>query len=184
MSLLTADTVKRLLKECLLQSDEEEQITPIIDKIVEAGVTKNVIADITRRLQAASDAGETPFSIIPVHGIIHNYVFRKDRLEARRDEIFQLLEELPDQFRASSGGGWSFLNMCEDRHGNHWAEHITIEGLIVLGAGLKLMSFLPPQRELWKVFPGGMPYLVFHDKTPVPVEVPVNESIDVPVRDD
>jgi hypothetical protein len=53
----------------------------------------------------------------------------------------------------------SFLNACMDRHGNHWAEHQTIDFLLCLGLATDQVAFCLP-REIWAALPGGMPYFV------------------------
>lgn len=76
----------------------------------------------------------------------------------REAEIGLLLMELPEEFRADKGGGWSFLNACQDRHGNQWTGlHATMEKLLMLGLASKQATILMP-REMWDVLPGGMPY--------------------------
>lgn len=96
---------------------------------------------------------------IHVEGVVHGARFDKDRLEAHRKNVQELLEELPDEFRVGGGGGWSFLNACGDRHGNQWTGlHLVMEQLFMLGIGLNLAQFLLP-RHMWEVFPRGMPYI-------------------------
>ena len=80
-----------------------------------------------------------------------------ERLQLLGEEILATLMELPPQFRMSEGGGWSFLNACNDRDGNLWGQHINIEQLLLLGIGAGLAKILLP-REMWKALPGGMPY--------------------------
>ena len=59
------------------------------------------------------------------------------------------------------GGGWSFLQACVDKNGNHWGEHSNMEELFCLGIAIgKVESLLP--RDMWKVLPGGVPYYVIH----------------------
>lgn len=89
--------------------------------------------------------------------------FHPERLESHREEVKSMLEQLHDNFRASKGGGWSFLNMCERADGVHWGKHRSCALLIALGDALKLTSF-PMPRELWPVLPGGVPYVIYNDK--------------------
>lgn len=80
-----------------------------------------------------------------------------------RDEIAWLLAELPDEFMASKGGGWSFLNACIDRHGDPWTGmQMTVAKLFALGEAAGLVVCQMP-REMWDVLPGGMPYYVVAD---------------------
>ncbi len=89
----------------------------------------------------------------------------------REAEIGRLLMELPEEFRADKGGGWSFLNACQDRHGNQWTGlHATMEKLLMLGLASKQATILV-DREMWDILPGGMPYFAV---TPRVVEAPAS----------
>lgn len=102
--------------------------------------------------------GEDTSGAMMAEGIIADYGFSPERLESHCDEIMAMLEELPDDFRESGGGGMSFLNACMDRHGNQWTGmHQTMEQLMVLGIALKLVSYMLP-KSLWPSLHGGMPY--------------------------
>lgn len=90
-------------------------------------------------------------------GVLNKFGFHKGRLESHREEILELLLQLPDEFHLSKGGGWSFLNACMTRDGDHWAEHATIEQLLVLGLATNQARYLMPRKQ-WGIMPGGMPY--------------------------
>jgi hypothetical protein len=93
-----------------------------------------------------------------IDGVVSSAAFDQAKVDARRDEIAALLAELPGQFRKSGGGGWSFLNACQDRHGNQWTgEHRSMEQLFMLGMAAGLVTLQLP-RALWDALPGGMPY--------------------------
>lgn len=102
---------------------------------------------------------------VVVDGIVVTGVhFDKAQLADHAELIAGLLLELPDEFKASGGGGWSFLNACNDRHGNQWTGlHRTMERLFMLGMGIGMVTCQLP-REMWDALPGGMPYYVV--KTP------------------
>ncbi len=104
--------------------------------------------------------GEDTSTHIAAEGIMMTVGFHPERIESHRAEIEAMLDELPDQFKASSGGGWSFLNACEDKHGNQWTSfHRSMDQLFMLGMAIgKVESQMP--RELWSALPGGMPYYV------------------------
>ncbi len=105
--------------------------------------------------------GKPPANAILVEGIVNNYAFHPERLEQVRPIVATWISLLPDQFLAGKGGGWSFLNLCEERDGNQWTSlHRTQEELFALAAGLGLARFILT-REYWSIFPGGMPYVVF-----------------------
>lgn len=95
-------------------------------------------------------------------GVMGKFGFHPERLKEAEPIITELLAELPDAFKKGSGGGWSFLNMCEDKHGRQWADlHKTMDELVALGTATGKLSFQLP-REMWTALPGGMPYLVIN----------------------
>lgn len=107
---------------------------------------------------------ETDDAII-VEGIIQSYGLHPGRLESHHEEIVALLNELPDEFKASSvGKGWSFLAACYDRHGNLWGQHPDMERLFVLGLAIQYVKLLMT-RDFWSALPGGMPYYQIHDES-------------------
>lgn len=104
--------------------------------------------------------GDDDCYCIDVEGIYNKYRLDPTALQEHKEEITKMLESLPDQFKLSGGGGWSFLNACVDKEGTQWTGlHETVEQLFLLGIGLGLVDYLMP-RDLWKILPGKMPYLV------------------------
>ena len=104
--------------------------------------------------------GEDTSNHIKAEGIVRNVGFHPERLQNHKAEIEAMLDELPDEFKKSGGGGWSFLNACNDKHGNQWTGlHQRMEQLFQLGIGISKVQYQMP-REMWSVLPGGMPYLV------------------------
>lgn len=97
-----------------------------------------------------------------IHGITYSYLLNPEKTAIHKEEIKNILAELSDSFfmgsRETAGGGDSFLNMCMDRHGNHWGEHINCEELYVLGAACGFAQF-GMKKEMWFLLPGGMPYI-------------------------
>lgn len=91
---------------------------------------------------------------IAVDGVTIKIGLHPGRVEAHKAEISQILIQLPEEFKE----GWSFLNLCMDKDGNHWAEHRTCEELVMLGLSTGLMEYILP-REMWSALPGGMPYV-------------------------
>lgn len=96
---------------------------------------------------------------VEVEGIIgFKHRFSASALAEHKAEIGQILAELPDQFQAS--GGWSFLNMCNDKNGNQWTDlHAIMEALLMLGIMTDQAGY-PLPRSFWPMLPGGMPYVV------------------------
>ena len=104
--------------------------------------------------------GKPILTPVPAEGIMSNVGFHPERLERSKPEIIEMLNELPSQFKEKSGGGWSFLNACNDKDGNLWTGfQQTMEQLFQLGIGIGKVKCLMP-RDMWKVLPGGMPYYV------------------------
>jgi hypothetical protein len=104
--------------------------------------------------------GEDTSKHIKAEGVVRNVGFHSERLESHKAEITAMLDELPDEFKESGGGGMSFLNAYNDKHGNQWTGlHQRMEQLFQLGIGVGKVKCLMP-REMWSVLPGGMPYYV------------------------
>lgn len=101
---------------------------------------------------------EPPEGAVIVQGVMNKFGLHPGRLKEKREEIRELLAEVPDDFMRTGGGGMSFLNLCMDRHGNHWGEHVNYEDLIVLGMGVGMVNYCVP-RDMWSSLPGGMPYV-------------------------
>lgn len=107
--------------------------------------------------------GEPHDTAVVAEGVMVKVGFHPERLEAARDKVKAMLDELPEEFRQSKGGGWTFLNMCMDRHGEQWTGlHSTQDELCMMAIALGLVEFQLP-RDMWKVLPGGVPYLVYKD---------------------
>ena len=134
--MLTAEAVETLAAECLFTDDE-----------------------------IAAVDGEVGPENLPAGAVLNTasgdqYAFHGGRVAERKEEIRALLRELPDGFQQERGGGTSFLNACDDRHGRQWTGlHRTMELLFALGAASGVAKCLMP-REMWGMLPGGMPYFV------------------------
>lgn len=103
-------------------------------------------------------ANGEPQNAVKVEGIVRNFGFNPTRLEAAKPAIAAMLGELPEEFRADKGGGWTFLNACNTRDGEQWTGmQSTMEELFALGMGVGLVTCVLP-RDLWPALPGGVPY--------------------------
>jgi hypothetical protein len=122
-------------------------------------LTSEAVEAIMRRVLAEDDPAPIIFK-----GILHDYAFSPTRLEAERGNITAMIAELPDEFLASKGGGWTFLNLCMARDGRQWTGlHLVQERFLALAGGLGLASIMMP-REMWEIFPGSMPYVHLRDE--------------------
>lgn len=116
---------------------------------------QKVMALMTDCLHGSQDGA------LVVDGIVRKFGFSSEKVAARSDEIREILDDMPEQFHAAHGGGWSFLNLCIDKNGRQWTgEHRAMEALVALGIAAGMASYVLP-REMWHVMPGGMPYVVF-----------------------
>lgn len=104
-------------------------------------------------------------TFVPARGVITQVGFHPGRIEKHKEEVMQMLMQLPHQFRQTDEfGGWSFLQACLREDGEHWAEHRTIDELLCLGLATGQVEYLTDDRQIWAAFPGGMPYFTVIDK--------------------
>lgn len=121
--------------------------------------TKLTAEDVQRVMRACLfKDGEPHDDHIKVEGVMRSFGFHPGRIAEHTPEIKAFLGELSDEFRMDAGGGWTFLNACNDRYGNHWGEHPDMEALFCLGIAAGAAKWLMP-REMWSVLPGGVPYV-------------------------
>ena len=139
---LTAENVDTVIKDLLL-TDEEADAAGISTEATPEQIEAN--------------------GLVLVECLIHTFVFHPKRVAEQRDNIRSMLERLPDGYRASGGGGWSFLNLCVDKDDVQWTSfHRTQEALCALAIAADLGEWVLP-RDLWGALPGGMPYFVYKD---------------------
>ena len=111
---------------------------------------------ISCRLRGSENA-----SGVRVEGSTHNAVFHPERLARHKAEIEAMLDELPDEFKKTGFGGWSFLSALFDRHGNQWTTlHLRTEQLFMLGLAVGKVGCVQPRK--YPTLPGGMPYYVIN----------------------
>ncbi len=118
---------------------------------------EEIFKDCLYRNEEIKD-GKPPDGTVVIEGIVSKYGLHPSRLETHRQEVRQMLDELPDEFKIGTGAGWSFLNMCVRKDGVHWGEHPSMELLVCLGIGLGYVRYCLP-REMWSALPGGVPYI-------------------------
>ena len=97
-----------------------------------------------------------------VEGIMNKIALDPKRVEEHKEDIRDMLLQLPDTFRQSVGGGWSFLNACMTSEGVQWGEQRDVDALFIVGIAAGLAKYLTP-RDTWAAFPGGMPYVTVLD---------------------
>lgn len=125
---------------------------------------ENVSKTFLSLLFKEAEIPQAKVNAVPIEGVILRVGFNPERLKEKQTDIEQMLLQLPDQFMKSKGGGWSFLNACEDNKGSQWTGlHQTMDELLTMGLAINKVSFVMP-REMWNFLPGGMPYFVVNDK--------------------
>lgn len=127
----------------------------------------NLTSDKVNRIfeECLYNEGESTEGHKEVHAIRHFIGFNPERVEKNKESINEMLLDLPKEFLSEElggGGGWSFLNACEDKDGNQWTDyHDTMDKLVALGLATEKLAFLMP-RDIWTALPGGMPYFVIN----------------------
>ena len=97
---------------------------------------------------------------ILVEGVIGKFGLHPDRVKENKSTIIEMLNELPDDFKMTGGGGMSFLNMCNDKNGRQWTDlHRTMELLVCLGIVIGKVEYNLPKED-WSMLPGSMQYIV------------------------
>ena len=105
-------------------------------------------------------ANEMPEGMIKVEGIVATFGFHPERVKQHEAEIIEMLSQLPDNFKKSGGGGWSFLNACNTKDGELWTGlHQRMEQLFCLGIAIRKVEYMF-SRDMWMTLPGSMPYIV------------------------
>jgi len=131
-------------------------------------LTSENVDSVMRHVLFKKGEDHTKYPI--VEGLVHNYVFHPERLEEKRQDIIDMLNDFPDPFHKDKGGGWAFVNACMTKDNVHWGEHWQMEQIICLGIAIGCAEWV--MKELMFILPGGMPYVVV--KTPIQVIVDDN----------
>ena len=127
-------------------------------------LTPEAVETTAARMLYEEHPDPIPDDAVLVDAIVGQYGFDPTRIERQKPSVAALLLELDDSFQKTGGGGTSFLNACNDRHGRQWTGlHAQMALLFAAGEACGLVKCLMP-RELWEVLPGGMPYYQVDDE--------------------
>jgi len=100
---------------------------------------------------------EEKINYVMAKGITITVGFHPKRLKQQKENIHNMLLQLPDSF--IGGGGWSFLKMSLTKDNDIWTGLQQImEQLLLLGLAIKKIEYCLP-RSMWSSLPGGVPYL-------------------------
>jgi hypothetical protein len=82
--------------------------------------------------------------------------FHLDRLNGHRQEIHDMLDQLPDQFMFSKGGGFSILMAGLDKHNEVWSElnQEVVHRLILLAVASEEGEYIPTVEMIPAPLPG------------------------------
>jgi hypothetical protein len=128
-------------------------------KLTAQNVNDTILSVLYKDDEVVDD--RAPEGAVIVTGLVNNFGFHPERLEAVREDVQSMVEQLPENFFKDKGGGWSFLNMCNRNDGELWTgEHRVMEALLALAMGLGMAAYAMP-RDIWPTLPGGVPYVVF-----------------------
>lgn len=105
--------------------------------------------------------GEDTTNYIEVQAVMRHLGLNPERVEKHKEDIESMLSQLPDSFNKGKGDDNSFLNAAVTNSGEQWGEHGNVDELLCLGLAIDKVEILLP-REMWNVFPGGMPYFVIN----------------------
>lgn len=140
---LSDQLISDLIGKCLYTAEELEPYAAAL-KLQER-----------KREEVKQGSDKLPPGALVIDGIVRNFVFHPGRVAECRDTIREMLDQLPDDYK----DGYTFLNLCNDKHGTLWTGlQRTMEALVVLAIAADLMEYCMP-RFMWAVLPGGMPYV-------------------------
>lgn len=117
---------------------------------------------------------------IAVYGITRRFGFIPEKIENHREEIHEMMKELPDVFwdtndNPNGGGGYTFMNLPFDKNERQWCGQPTAELLMVLGLATGYMEYMLP-REAWIALPGRVPYVIIHENPVKVIPITVADS--------
>lgn len=146
-----------------------EHLRPALDRVTKREIllidqheVEKAFIDCFYKEEELKGVEGAPEGTVIVEGIQNKIGFHPGRLEEKRAKVTEWLKALPHTFRKNSGGGWSFLNACNQEDGIQWTGfHQHVDQLFCLGMGLKLVECQVP-RKMWMMLPGGMPYYVIN----------------------
>lgn len=129
-----------------------------MEEVLTSKKVENVFKDCLFR------KNEKEGKLIEVKGLVNVFGFHSDRVKEHKEEIKGFLNELSSKFFKDEGGGWSFLNLCMTKDDKQWTDlHLRMEQLVCLGIAIEKVKYTLP-REMWSIFPGGVPYVVINMK--------------------
>lgn len=94
-------------------------------------------------------------------GVLATVVFHTKRLNENKTQINEMLDQIKNIEQ-----GPHFLDLCIDKTDRLWTgDHSVVDQLITLGFATELLEVpMNIPREMWTIFPEGLPYVIKNDK--------------------
>ncbi len=106
----------------------------------------------------ACSTREQSKDVINIHWYDQDLSLDSYRIEAFTDCIKALLSCLSRAFFSVPGGNLNWAK--QDIEGNAWTQDLkVVEHLFILGMAASLVRFYPENKDIWKNFPEGRPYV-------------------------
>ena len=130
-----------------------------MSEILNAERVQNIVRDCLFRPDELDEHGLPKISATMVSGFTKNFNFSTHRIHLNFKIIKEMLDELPDQFKESGGGGgWSILDIGNDKHGRIWTRlRSAMEELVILGIAAGLVKFISTKWPSYEMMHETMP---------------------------
>lgn len=97
--------------------------------------------------------------VIPVSTVTGNFGFDPEKIEKHAADIQQMISQLSSNFDEVNQG-YTFMYLpFKGENDEQWGEQIDGDHLMALGLASGWMKLTIENREIWKVLPGGVPYV-------------------------
>lgn len=97
--------------------------------------------------------------VIPVSAVTGQFGFDPEKIEKYAADIQQMISQLSSNFDEVNLG-YTFMNLpFKGENNEQWGEQIDGDRLMALGLASGWMKLTLEDREMWKIFPGAVPYV-------------------------
>lgn len=97
--------------------------------------------------------------VIPVKAVTGNFGFDPEKIEKHAIDIQQMISQLSSNFDEVNEG-YTFMNLpFKGENNEQWGEQIDGDHLMALGLASGWMKLTLEDKEIWKIFPGSVPYV-------------------------
>lgn len=97
--------------------------------------------------------------VIPVNSVTGNFGFDPDKIEKYSEDIHDMISQLHPNFDEKNQG-YTFMNLpFKGENNEQWGEQRNGDQLMALGLASGWMKLTLEDKLMWKVLPGGVPYV-------------------------